>query len=340
MALGRFVELASGGASRLELATTGGAVVVDLAGAETGAGDGRGGAAAGPAMVASLPVVIVGLRAGARASRRAADLVDVVVDGRGAAARVVEAVSRRPIAATALALLLRGAEHRTVPAGLVAESSTYSLLQAGPEHQAWLRDRDRSRLAGEPPQAAGEPVLVERRGRELHVTLHRPEVHNALDAAMRDALLDALAIAAADPGLRVEIAGSGPSFCSGGDLREFGTLADPASAHLLRLGRSVGHAIHALADRVTVAVHGHCVGSGLELAAFAGRVVADPHTTFALPELSLGLVPGAGGTVSVSRRIGRHRTAWLALTGSELDAAEAQAWGLVDDIRPVEPRRS
>jgi enoyl-CoA hydratase/carnithine racemase len=62
-------------------------------------------------------------------------------------------------------------------------------------------------------------------------------------------------------------------------------------------------------------------------------VVARPDATFWLPELSLGLIPGAGGTVSLPRRIGRQRTAWLALSGRSLDARTALAWGLVDEVR-------
>jgi enoyl-CoA hydratase/carnithine racemase len=68
------------------------------------------------------------------------------------------------------------------------------------------------------------------------------------------------------------------------------------------------------------------------LAAFAGRVVARSDFTASLPELSLGLIPGAGGTVSIRRRIGRHRTALLALSGARLDATTALAWGLVDEL--------
>jgi enoyl-CoA hydratase/carnithine racemase len=75
-----------------------------------------------------------------------------------------------------------------------------------------------------------------------------------------------------------------------------------------------------------------CAGSGIELPAFAGTVVAAPDTTFALPEVSLGLVPGAGGTVSLPHRIGRHRTALLALSGATIDAPTALAWGLVDRL--------
>jgi enoyl-CoA hydratase/carnithine racemase len=79
-------------------------------------------------------------------------------------------------------------------------------------------------------------------------------------------------------------------------------------------------------------VHGACVGAGVELPAFARRVVAAPDTWFQLPEVGMGLVPGAGGTASLPRRIGRQRTAWLALTGVRLPAATALEWGLVDAI--------
>ncbi len=75
------------------------------------------------------------------------------------------------------------------------------------------------------------------------------------------------------------------------------------------------------------------MGSGIELAAFTDVVVAAPDTQIALPEIGLGLVPGAGGTVSLPRRIGRLRTAWLAFTGRPIDAATAQAWGLIDERR-------
>jgi enoyl-CoA hydratase/carnithine racemase len=77
-------------------------------------------------------------------------------------------------------------------------------------------------------------------------------------------------------------------------------------------------------------VQGQVLGSGLEMAAFCGRVLCRPDAVFGLPELSLGLIPGAGGTVSVTRRIGRWRTAYLVLSGRTIDADIALAWGLVD----------
>ena len=175
-------------------------------------------------------------------------------------------------------------------------------------------------------------MRVDRDDHALHITLHRPDVHNALNTEMRDALYEALLVAASDPSLRVVLDGDGPSFCAGGDLSEFGSLPDPASAHLVRLGRSIGRLLSTMADRVEVVLHGACLGAGIELPAFAGHVVARPDARLGLPEIALGLIPGAGGTVSVTRRIGRHRTALLALSGEAVDAPTALAWGLVEMI--------
>jgi hypothetical protein len=89
------------------------------------------------------------------------------------------------------------------------------------------------------PRPATAPVVrLERGAEELTITLDRPDRHNAFSARMRDALAEALALAAIDPSLAVVLRGNGPSFCSGGDLDEFGTLPDPATAHLVRTTRS------------------------------------------------------------------------------------------------------
>ena len=260
------------------------------------------------------------------------DLLAVVTEVAGDGDDVVAAVRAHPVAAVALALLLRATADLDVASALVAESATYSTLQAGPEHRAWLEGHTRKARPSDP-----EPVRMSRAGGRLRLTLDRPHVRNAFDAATRDALLDGLAVAAADPSLtEIVIDGSGPSFCSGGDLDEFGTALDPATAHLVRVARSVGRAVHELRDRVMFVVHGACVGAGVELAAFAGRVVARPDATFRLPEVAMGLVPGAGGTVGIPRRVGMRRAAWLALTGNAIDAPTALDWGLVDEIDEID----
>jgi hypothetical protein len=257
-----------------------------------------------------------------------AAVADVVPESETDLEAVVAAVEARPLAATALAMLLRHSEGRSVAEGLLAESAVYSTLQGGPEFAAWRADRPRR----DPPLEEGPAVLCERDGPRLELRLNRPERRNALSARMREELLDALAVAALDDTVaEVHLRGEGPSFCSGGDLDEFGTFPDPATAHLVRVGRSAGAAVHAVTDRVVAHLHGACVGSGIEVPAFAGRVLAAPDTTIALPEIGMGLVPGAGGTVSLPRRIGRHRTALLALARRRIDVRTAVAWGLVDE---------
>jgi len=90
--------------------------------------------------------------------------------------------------------------------------------------------------------------------------------------------------------------------------------------------------MHQLRDRMTVRVHGSCIGAGVELPGFARRVVASEDATFRLPEIGMGLIPGAGGTVSLPRRIGAARTMLLALSGIRLSATDAERWGLVDAV--------
>ncbi|EUA14758.1 enoyl-CoA hydratase/isomerase family protein [Mycobacterium kansasii 732] len=217
-------------------------------------------------------------------------------------------------------------------AGVVTESLAYSTLQAGPEFARWLDDRGPATAPG-----TADAVLVERDEDTLRIRFNRPQRHNAFSTDVRAALLEALTIAQLDPSVSgIVLSGNGPSFCSGGDLAEFGTFADPVSAHFARTRHSPALVLDELRARLGPAcraeVHGRVLGSGLEMAAFCGSVVARPDSVFGLPELGLGLIPGAGGTVSITRRIGRWRTAYLVLSGRTIDAETALAWGLVDAI--------
>lgn len=283
-----------------------------------------------PELHAGVPGVVIGITAvEPPEAHPAAPLCDLVMaPGDPALDAALATIAARPLASSALAALLRGAGRRTIDDGLAVESAVYSTLQAGPEFAEWRASRPRRARADE-----GDAVDVARDGHALHITLTRPHVRNALNTTMRDQLVDAFTVASLDKSItEIHLRGSGKSFCAGGDLDEFGSFPDPATAHLVRLQQSVGRAIAAMAERVTAHLHGSCVGSGIELPAFAGTVVADAVTTLSLPELSLGLIPGAGGTVSLPRRIGRHRTARLALTGESLDAPTALACGLIDAI--------
>jgi len=215
---------------------------------------------------------------------------------------------------------------------VVTESLAYSTLQAGPEFARWLDERGPARMPEIP-----EPVRADRDGDTLRIAFNRPQRHNAFSTDARAALLEALTVARFDPSVTgIVLSGNGPSFCSGGDLAEFGTFADPASAHLARTRHSPALALDALTARLgrscRAEVHGRVLGSGLEMAAFCGWVAARDDSAFGLPELSLGLIPGAGGTVSVTRRIGRWRTAYLVLSGHTVGTDTALAWGLVDAV--------
>ena len=255
---------------------------------------------------------------------------DAVVASRADLEVVADTVYAQPLASQAFAQLLRLSAGRSVHEGLVAESLVYATLQAGPEFAAWLSRRGAPKPR---PPSSGPAVRVERGGDRLELWLNRPEKRNAFSAEMRDALCEALSVAVIDTSIsRVRLCGEGAAFCSGGDLDEFGTLPDPATAHAIRSTRHPARWLHDLGARVECVVHGACVGAGIELPAFAPHVVARPDTRIRLPELSMGLVPGAGGTVSLPLRVGRQRTAWLGLSGIELGVDDALDWGLVDAI--------
>lgn len=251
------------------------------------------------------------------------------VDDAAGVETVVATASVAPGAAVTLATLLRATATTNAHDGLQLESLAYSMLLGGPEFATWRATRPVRAMP-----VVEHPVLVDRHDDVLTVTLNRPERHNAFSRAVRDGLIDALDVARLDPTVtEVILAGAGRSFCSGGDLDEFGTATDPVAAHLVRLARSAGWAVDRIHNRVTAHVHGACVGAGIEVPAFAARIEASADAWFRLPELTMGLIPGAGGTVSITRRIGRWRTAYLALSGRHLDAATALEWGLVDAVR-------
>ena len=242
---------------------------------------------------------------------------------------IAAAATASPAPAVALVQLLRVSEGCSTADGLVAESLAYSTLQSGPQFQDWLASKPARQVPANPEPA----VLAERTGSTLRLTLNRPERHNAFSAEMRDALVEQLRAAWADPSLDgIVLDGAGPTFCSGGDLAEFGTTPDPGTAHRVRSVRSAAFWFDRLAAKTRVMVKGSCVGAGVELPAYAHDVIAHPDTTFRLPEVAMGLVPGAGGTVSIARRIGRQRLCYFALTNTEISAATALSWGLIDRI--------
>jgi enoyl-CoA hydratase/carnithine racemase len=188
------------------------------------------------------------------------------------------------------------------------------------------------------PAPAGR-VIIERRDSVLHVVLEREQARNAIDRPMRDQLFEAFTLAALDSEVRsIKLRAVGPAFSIGGDLEEFGTTRDPATAHLIR-GRTLpAMALARRAEILDVHVQGACVGAGVEIAAFAGRLTATADAWFQVPELAMGLIPGAGGCVSLPGRIGRQRAGLMILSGRRINATTALRWGLIDAIEDPRPQ--
>jgi enoyl-CoA hydratase/carnithine racemase len=262
-------------------------------------------------------------------------LMDVIIHSEKEAAPLIKNIEKNPISAMTLVQLLRHNEHASIADGLLAESLAYATLQGGKEFKAfldqWSADKDKRAAT---PAANPEAAVLSRRGENtLRLTLNRPELRNAFSIEMRDALVEGLELLSSDESIeRAKIDGAGDCFCTGGYLEEFGDFPDTATAHAIRSSRNAGRLIAEQAERIEFYVHRACIGSGIELPAFAHRVVARADTLFQLPEITLGLVPGAGGTVSITKRIGRQKTAWLALSAKRINASTALEWGLIDEI--------
>ncbi|MFD0364663.1 enoyl-CoA hydratase/isomerase family protein [Nocardia sp. GCM10030253] len=291
-----------------------------------------------------------------------------VLDVDAALEQLTAAVAYAPQAALACGQLLRRTDGARTTSALAAEAAVYSMLLSGNEFARWLGQRDEARparasgvledmgpggawdaIGGSGPGdvsevtggadfgcssgLGGDLVRMQREGTRLSIVLNQPARRNALGVRLREELLSALTVAEADPAIEaVALSGAGPVFCSGGDLDEFGAATDPVAAYLVRLDRAPWRVLDRVAERLTAHVHGACIGAGAEMAAFASHIVAAPDTWFRFPEVAMGLIPGAGGTVSVPRRIGRWRAAWLMLTGTPLSARKALRWGLVDEV--------
>jgi len=183
--------------------------------------------------------------------------------------------------------------------------------------------------------AAADAVLYDKDGAVGIIALNRPHVRNAYNVAMRDRLYETLQAVRDDPEVRaIVLCGRGPAFCSGGDVREFGTAPSPATARDVRWRRDVWGILRALPQPTIAAVHGYVVGGGLEMALLCDLCVATPEARFAYPETGLGMIPGVAGTQTTARAIGLGRALDVVLTGRWLDAATAARVGIVSRIVP------
>jgi len=174
-------------------------------------------------------------------------------------------------------------------------------------------------------------------GGVAEITLNRPEAMNAVSSAMAAELARACAEIAAEPGVRVVVLGAAGerAFCAGADLKERAGLTDAEILRQRHAIRAVFAAVLALPQPAVAAVHGFALGGGCELALGCDLVVADETATFGLPEVTVGLVPGGGGTQLALRRLGPGRAADLVLTGRRVGIDEAERLGLVDRRVPA-----
>ena len=277
----------------------------------------------------ALPIPVIGI--GGK-DEPLSSLLDVVAVTEEELQALLAGIDTSPQAAAVLVQVLRSTESMDVIQALSVESLAYATLQSGPEFAAWLATRRQGKDARVLPDR-DDLVQLNRDESALRIVLNSPDSRNSLSAAMRDALSQAFRLVAMDPGIEtVDVSANGPNFCSGGDLEEFGLLEDPAAAHRIRMLRMPARYLAPNAERYRFRVHGACIGAGIELPAFATHLSAAADATFRLPEVGMGLIPGAGGSVSIPRRIGRQRTALMALTGSDVPADEALEWGLIDAI--------
>ena len=175
-----------------------------------------------------------------------------------------------------------------------------------------------------------ETLIFGKEGSVAHISLDRPNVLNAYNVQMRDDFSEALAAVADDPDVNaLLITGEGRAFCAGADLTEFGTAPSLVTARRVRWDRDVWGQLLNLEKPTVAAVHGFCIGSGLEIALLCDLRLAAEDTVFAMPEVQLGMIPAAGGTQTLPRHAGSSRALDLLFTGRRFGAEEALEMGLV-----------
>ena len=174
-------------------------------------------------------------------------------------------------------------------------------------------------------------------GRVAEIVLDRPEALNAMDTAMAFRLTQVCAELGPDRDVcAIVLTAAGErAFCVGADLKERNAMTDAEWLAQRPVFRAAFGGLLALPQPVIAAVHGWALGGGCELALSCDLIVADETAVFGLPETTVGLVPGGGGTQLAMRRLGVGRAADLVLTGRRVNAAEAERIGLADRLVPA-----
>ncbi|MFC8366164.1 enoyl-CoA hydratase/isomerase family protein [Streptomyces griseorubiginosus] len=182
----------------------------------------------------------------------------------------------------------------------------------------------------------GEFVLVRRHGEEgvVELVLDRPKAMNAVSTEMARSVAAACAALGGDEGVRVVVVTSTHerAFCVGADLKERNSFSDADLVRQRPVARAAYTGVLELPVPTIAAVHGFALGGGFELALACDLIVADGTAVVGLPEVSVGVIPGGGGTQLLPRRVGAARAAELIFTARRVEAEEAYRLGLVDQL--------
>lgn len=179
-------------------------------------------------------------------------------------------------------------------------------------------------------RAEGSPHVAE-------LVLDRPEALNAVSTALAEEIAAATSELAADPTVRAVVLSSSneKAFCVGADLKERNRLTEDELRRQRPVSRTAYNGVLALPVPAIAAVHGYALGGGCELALSCDLIVADETSVLGLPEVSVGVIPGGGGTQLLARRLGWSRAADLIFTARHVDASEAYRLGLADRLVPA-----
>ncbi|MDE2939022.1 MAG: enoyl-CoA hydratase/isomerase family protein [Chloroflexota bacterium] len=180
-----------------------------------------------------------------------------------------------------------------------------------------------------------ETILYDKQESIAHISLNRPDYRNAYNIQMRDDFSEALTAVRCDDEVKaLIISGQGRAFCAGADLNEFGTAPSQAVARRVRWQRDVWGQLNELTVPTIAAVHGYCIGSGVEIMLLCDIRIAAKDTVFGMPEVHLGMIPAAGGSQTLPRNSGESAALDLLLTGRRIVAQEALGLGQVTRIVP------
>jgi enoyl-CoA hydratase len=181
-------------------------------------------------------------------------------------------------------------------------------------------------------------LLVEKSDGVALLTINRPKVLNALNIEVLEELKVVLGALEEDPRVKVVVlTGAGEkAFVAGADIAEMARMEPAAALGLARQGQQVLLAVERMKKPVIAAVNGFALGGGLELALACDFIYAAENAKFGLPEVTLGIMPGFGGTQNLARQIGPKRASEMVFSGRLINAQKALEWGLVNDVLPID----